>query len=73
MTRNDYGEIICTKEEYTILKELLEDEGVNLRWSVTDTKIYQCYIRNNYKTAVEGWGDAITREQAEKFFERDKK
>lgn len=70
MTRNCLGEIIATKEEYTILKEILGEEGVNIRWSVTDGETYQCYIRNPWKEAGQGWGSELVNGQAEEFFRR---
>lgn len=70
MTKNHYGDIVLSREEYKILKEALEDQGVNLNWSLNDGDVFYCYVRNPWKEAGQGWGSDLVKEQAEEFFER---
>lgn len=70
MTRNHLGDLVLSKEEYEILKSVLEEHEINLRWSLTDGKIFNCYVRNPWKTAGQGWGSEIVKEQAAEFFKR---
>lgn len=73
MTINHWGELVLNKDEYQILKAVLEEEGVNLRYSATDCKEYTCYIRNPWKQAGQGWGSDLVQKQAEEFFNRYKR
>lgn len=73
MKTNNWGDLVMTREEYQILKAKLNEYGVNLRWSVTDGKEYNCYIRNEYKQVVEGWGNELEKKLAKEFFERNER
>ena len=66
----DYVELVCSREEYTLLKTVLAAEGVNLNWSSTDCKTYNCYVRNAYKQVVDGWGNDLEKKLAKEFFDR---
>lgn len=70
MTTNYLGDLVCTKEEYKILKETLKGIGVNIIWSLTDGEIYECYVRNPWKEAGQGWGSDLVKGQAKEFFDR---
>lgn len=70
MTINQYGELVLKKEEYNVLKEALASQGVVLDWSSYDGNAYNCYIRNPYKEATDGWGSELVKNQAKEFFIR---
>lgn len=74
MTSKNYGdyiELICSVEEYALLKSVLEAVGVNLNWSSTDWKTtYTCYVINAYKQVIDGWGSDLQKELAKEFFDR---
>lgn len=73
MTSINYGEhveLVCSKDEYTLLKSVLEAVGVNLNWSSTDCTTYTCYVSNAYKEVVDGWGNDLHKKLAKEFFDR---
>lgn len=70
MTRNNWGDLVLSKEEYELLKSVLEEHEVNLNWSATDGKTFKCYVRNPWKTAGQGWGSDLVKKEAAVFFER---
>lgn len=75
MTRNQFGEIVLSRDEYEILKGVLEAQGVNLIWSVANGSVangkeYTCYVRNPWKEAGGLWGDDHVVKNAKEFFER---
>ena len=73
MTTNHWGDLVLTAEEYELLKAKLNEFGVNLRYSMTDGKTFYCYVRNNYKTVVEGWGNDLQKKLAKEFYDRDER
>lgn len=73
MTTNHFGDLVLTNEEYKILKETLNKIGVNLIWSSSDSKTYECYVTNPYKQVVEGWGNDLQKSLATDFYERNNK
>lgn len=73
MKINNFRELVCTREEYELLKTFLEAEGVNLNWSSSDGNTYNCYVHNNYKSVVDGWGNDLEKKLAKEFFDRDNK
>ena len=65
--------LVCTEDEYKILRELLEHSGVNLCTSVSDGRTRECYICNEYRQVVQGWGTSLMKELGDEFFERTKR
>lgn len=72
-TTRDELTIVCTEEEYKILRELLEHAGVNLGTSVSDGRTRECYVLNEYKQVVQGWGTDLMKELGDEFFECSKR
>jgi hypothetical protein len=70
MKKNHWGDLVLSKEEYKILKEALEEQGVNLNWSASCDGEYDCYVRNPWKEAGQGWGDDLVKRVAKEHFER---
>lgn len=70
MTTNHYRELVCTKEEYELLKNVLADVGVVLNFSMTDCKEYHCYVRNPSKEVISLWGNEREKELEKEFFDR---
>lgn len=70
MTTNHYGDLVCTKEEYELLKNVLADVGVILKFSVTDLKEYHCYVRNPSKEVISGWGSDLENKLVKEFTDR---
>lgn len=72
-TTYDAYELECTPAERDMLRELLAHEGVNLCTSVSGADHCTCYVRNEYRQAVQGWGSDLCKQIADEFFERGKK
>lgn len=70
MTKNHWGEIVLTKDEYKLLEGILAEHGVNLNWASYDGTEFSCYIRNPWKEAGMLWGNDLVKEQAGEFFDR---
>ena len=51
----------CSKEEYEMLHEFLKDQHVVLKYSSTDLKTYNAYVRNPAYESALLWGDEICR------------
>ena len=69
MVTNQHGDIVLNRDEYKLLQDKLEEFGIILMYSSTDTKTYNCYIRNPYKEAVILYGSEICKEQAKEYLE----
>ena len=73
MTKNNWNELVLTKEEKEILEGILGEFGVNLLWSSSwwegDCRKYTCYVRNPYKEACDGWGSDLVKKEAKSFFD----
>ena len=69
MTTNHYGELVCTKEEYKLLKNVLADVGVVLKFSMTDCKEYHCYVRNPSEEVIGLWGNDLEKKLVKEFTE----
>ena len=71
MKKDEFGYIVCSPEEYEILKSVLAEHGVVLGVCQTDVKTHwDCYVRNPYKTVVNMYGDDIQKRTAQEFFGR---
>ena len=70
MTTNHYGELVCTNEEYELLKNVLADVGVVLKWSKADLKEYHCYVHNPSKEVINLWGSEQEQKLEKEFFDR---
>lgn len=70
MQENEYGELVCDRATYHLLRKKLAEVGVVFNWSSTNCQTYKCYIQNPYKVAVELWGTDLVKEQAHDFYER---
>lgn len=66
-------ELECTAEEYAILREFLEHEGVNLCSSVWSPDCCKVYVRNEWRQVVWGWGTDLMKKLGAEFFERTKR
>lgn len=64
-------ELICTEEEYEVLREFLNAEGVCLSSSVIGCGSATVYVRNPYKQAVESRDrDGSVKKWATELFDR---
>lgn len=70
MTTNHWGDLVCTEEEYELLKNKLAEFGVVLKFSRTDFKTFDCYVRNPYKEVVSGWGNDLEKKLIKEFTDR---
>ena len=70
MKTNNFDELICSKEEFDILSKILSNCGVNLCFSMTDCKTFNCYVRNPYQEVVNLWGNDLEKKLSKEFFER---
>ena len=64
MKINDFGNLVCSIEDYDVLKKFLNEYGVAFEWASTDGKIVTAYARNPYKEAVNIVGDERVKECA---------
>lgn len=72
-TTRDEIDLECTPEERVMLREFLEHIGVNLCTCVSSLTSCTCYAINEYRTAVQGFGDERCKRFAAEHFERNKK
>lgn len=70
METNHYGDLVCNKEEYELLKNVLAEHGVILKWSMTDCKTYKCYVRNPAKEVIALWGSDMEKKLEKEFSDR---
>ena len=61
--------LICTPEEYTMLREFLENHGVNLSTSAWSDKECTAYARNVYREVVNLWGSDLCKKLGAEFFD----
>ena len=64
--------LVCTAEEFEMLREFLEPYGINIISSVYSQDACTLYVRNPYKEATASCGDERCKRMAELYFERYK-
>lgn len=65
--------LVCTPEEYEMLREFLEHEGVNLTASIWSPDECTVYVRNPWREVVFGWGTEPMKKLGAEFFDRNKR
>lgn len=63
------NQIVCSREEYNVLRDILAKNGVVLAWSSTNGNEFTCYVVNPNKIAVDGWGDELVKKIAAERYE----